>query len=310
MSTKNQIPTFLIADPDPHSRNLVAEVLRAANFFMIATVRDGNDLLERTVETHPTVVITASRMPGLSGLEFTRLIRAGYQDVSRQTSIIVMTDTPTKVFLAAAQESGVDEMLARPFSSQAVLARVKSVLERPREFVDSAAYVGPCRRRRMLEDYQGPMRRFIDPIDGAGGVKAPWEVESNRVAVRACVKRISELASGLTAHDRRKLREIYFAVKETEAKADEVKDQLMGEAARSLGRYITAIGANGIPDAEVMTTHIDAMHTLGMLTSEHHVERENLIVGLKKVVDKKLTRSRAPVTSMMGVRVPPLPSAR
>ena len=41
-----------------------------------------------------------------------------------------------------------DEMLARPFSSQAVLVRLKSVLDRPRRFVDCASYIGPCRRRR------------------------------------------------------------------------------------------------------------------------------------------------------------------
>ncbi len=293
MSARNQQPTFLIADSDPHSRNLLAEVLRAANYFMITTVRDGKELLERTADMHPRVVITASRIPGLSGLEYTRMIRAGYMEVSRQTSIIVMTDTPTKAFLDAAQQSGVDEMLARPFSSQAVLVRVKSVLERPREFIDCAVYVGPCRRRRMIDEYTGPLRRFVDPIGDDAGTMAPWEQEPNRAAVRGCVKRISELSLGLTAGDRRKLREVFFAVKETELKADEFKDQLMGDAARSLGRYIAAIGANGTPDPEVLTTHIDAMHTLGVLTSEHHDERENLIAGLKKVVDKRLGRSNA-----------------
>ena len=287
-----QPPTFLIADADTNTRSLLAEVLRAANYFMITQARDGNELLERTAELHPRVVITTSRLPGLSGLDFTRLIRGGYKDVSRQTSIIVMTDTPTKAFLDAAQQAGADEMLARPFSSKSVTIRVQSVLERPREFIDSAVYVGPCRRRRMIDDYSGPMRRFIDPLGDAQHM-APWELEPNRVAVRACVKKISELTAGLTPGDRRKLREIYFAVKEAETLADDTKDGMLGDAARSLGRYITAIGSTGIPDPEVLTTHIDAMHTLGMLTSDHHQERENLIKGLKKVVDKKLARIKA-----------------
>jgi hypothetical protein len=144
----------------------------------------------------------------------------------------------------------------------------------------------------MVEQYVGPMRRFIDPI-GNDGAASPWEHEENRTAVRSCVKKISELSSGLTAMDRRKLREIFFAVKETQEKADEIRDEMMGEAARSLGRYIMAIGANGTADPEVLTTHIDAMHTLGVLTGEHHLERENLIAGLKKVVDKRLGRTQA-----------------
>jgi len=290
--SSRQPPTFLIADSDPHSRNLLAEVLRAAGFFMITTCRDGEELLALTAELQPSIVITASRIPGLSGLEYTRMIRSGFREVSRQTSIIVMTDTPTKAFLDAAQQSGVDEMLARPFSSHAVMLRVKSVIDRPREFIDCAVYVGPCRRRRMIDSYNGPMRRFVDPVGDPENL-APWEQEPNRVAVRACVKKISELATGLTPGDRRKLREIFFAVKEAELKADEVKDQMMGEAAKSLGRYIAAIGATGTPDPEVLTTHIDAMHTLGVLTGEHHEERAKLIAGLKKVVDKRLGRTRA-----------------
>ncbi len=285
-------PTFLIADPDPHARNLLAEVLRAAGYFAITHARDGKELLEKTCELRPRVVITTSRIPGISGLEFTRLIRAGFKDVPRQTSIIVMTDTPTKAFLDAAQKSGADEMLVRPFSSQAVMIRVKSVLERPREFVDSVVYIGPCRRRRMVEDYRGPRRRFTDPLEDES-MLAEWEKDSNRAIVQACVRKISELAIDLSPDDRRKLREIYFATKEVESVADSLKDQMMGDAARSLGRYLSAVGASGHVDKEVLITHIDAMHTLGILGSKHHDEREGLIKGLQQVVDKKLTRLRA-----------------
>jgi len=292
MPQQEQSPRFLIADPEGHSRNLLAEVLRAAGYLSISHARDGQELLERTVEVNPRVVFATSRLPKLSGLEFTRLIRAGFQDVSRQTSIIVMTDTPTKAFLATAQQSGADEMLARPFSSQSVAVRVKSVLERPRAFVDSAVYIGPCRRRRTVEDYSGPWRRFIDPLEGAL-VTAAWELESNRAAVRACVRKISELCLELSPGDRRKLREVYFAVKEAETVADDIKDQMMGDAARSLNRYIMAVGASGDVDPQVLTTHIDAMHSLGVLSGQDYLERENLILGLRLLVDKKLARLRA-----------------
>ena len=290
--SQSRPPSFLIADPDSHSRNLLAEVLRAAGYFAIHHARDGKELLEKTADLRPRVVFTTSRIAEMSGLEFTRTIRAGYQDVCRQTSIIVMTDTPTKTFLEAAQKSGADEMLARPFSSQAVMIRVKSVLECPREFVDGVVYIGPCRRRRMVEDYVGPRRRFTDPLDDER-LLAEWEKESNRAIVRACIKKISELAIDLSANDRRKLREIYFATKHVEDVADSLKDRMMGDAARSLGRYLSAVGASGNVDKDVLVTHIDAMHTLGLLGSRHHGEREGLIKGLQQVVDKKLARLRA-----------------
>ena len=291
MSTLIKTNHIIIADAVSHTRNLVADVLRSLGYYSIFHARDGKELLELTVEYEPRIVIATSRLPGMSGLEFTRLIRAGYKNVSRLLSIIVMTDTPTRAFLDAAQASGVDEMLVRPFTAQAMQVRIKAVMERPRPFIDSAVYVGPCRRRRMVEDYVGPMRRFVDPTDDMPGA-SPWELEPNRVAVRKCVTKLSELSLGLTAGDRKKLRAIYSATKETEDMADETKDVLLGAAARSLGRYIMAICANGVPDPEVMTTHINAMHTLGMLPGSQHREREHLVAGLVRVVDKRLGRGK------------------
>jgi DNA-binding response OmpR family regulator len=280
---------IIVADQTAQTRNLVSEVLRGGGFVNILHVRDGKALLDATVEHQPRIVITTSRLPGVSGLEFTRMIREGYLNVPRNLSIIAMTDTPTKAFLEAAQNSGVDEMLVRPFTAQAILLRVRAVLDHPREFIDSAKYIGPCRRRRMVEDYIGPMRRFIDPTEDMAGAP-PWESEPNRKAVRMCVQKISENVADLTPGDRRKLRDIYAAVKETEAKADEMLDVVMGAASRSLGRYIMAVGANGVVDPEVVTTHIDAMHTLGLLGSTMHSEREKLVDGLQRIVDKKLGR--------------------
>lgn len=292
MANAIKTQNIIIADAVSHTRNLVADVLRSLGYYSIIHASDGKELLELTIEYEPRIVITTSRLPELSGLEFTRLIRAGHKNISRLLSIIVMTDTPTKVFLDAAQASGVDEMLVRPFTAHALHVRIRAVIDRPRPFIDSAVYVGPCRRRRMLTDYAGPMRRFIDPTDDMPGA-CPWEAEPNRQAVRKCVTRLSELSLGLTAGDRRKLRDIYSATKETEGLADDTKDAALGAAARSLGRYIMAVGANGLPEPEVLTTHIDAMHTLGMLSSTQHKERDLLVEGLVRVVDKKLGRSKA-----------------
>jgi two-component system, chemotaxis family, chemotaxis protein CheY len=281
---------IIIADAFPQTRNLLAGVLRSVGLVSVLHASGGRELLELTGQFHPRIVITTSRLPEVSGLEFTRLIRAGYKNVSRQTSIIVMSNTATTAFLSAARDSGADELLVRPFTASAVLSRIQSAIERPREFVESSGYVGPSRRRRWLESYNGPMRRFTDPTDGMSGA-SPWESEPSRQAVRSCVKAISQMISGLSTGDRRKLQQIFAAAKETQAIADETNDAMLGEAAKSLGRYITAIGAKGVPDPEVLTTHIDTMHTLGMLTSAQNAERQELIDGLVRIVDKKLGRS-------------------
>lgn len=295
MSSKSKQVQFLVCDDNQHTRRLVSEVLAGAGFEKVQFASSGAELLKLTIEFQPRIVITSSRVPALSGLEYTRIIRGGYGTVNRALSIIVMTDTPTQKFIDAARGAGVDEMLVRPFNGAALLSRVEAVLLRPRRFVESVSYVGPCRRRRMLDEYGGPLRRFTDPLED--NEKPLWEAEGNRELVRQCVTKISELALGLTPGDRRKLREIYGAVRDAEQLADDVRDQSMGDAARSLARYISAIGGAGVVDPEVVTTHIDAMQKLGYMTAQHITEREMLVQGLVAIVDKRLGRKETPRTA-------------
>lgn len=290
MSSRSHV--ILVADAVQQTRNLIADVLRSVGFEHIVYAIDGRELLELTADRHPRVVITSSRLPELSGLEFTRLIRAGYKDVSRQLSIIVMSNTSTLGFLEAARESGADEFLVLPFNASALLARVQAAIEHPREFIDSAAYIGPSRRRKTINQNKGPMRRLLDPADGAAG-RADWVSAPDREAVRNCVKAISEMTQGLNSGDRLKLQQTYAAVKATETLANDTRDAMMGAAARSLGHYINAIGETGVLDPDVTTTHIDAMHLLRLLASDQHQQGQALIEGLRRIVDKKLGRTKA-----------------
>ena len=284
MTTAKDQHRIIVADPSRQARSLIGDVLRGAGYMTLAPASTQDELLKLTEQCQPRIILMSAQFPGLSGLEFTRTIREGLNFVPREMSIILTVSAPTKSFLDAAQEIGVDELVVLPFTAQSLILRIRSVIERPRPFVDSISYVGPSRRRRMVDDYRGPLRRFIDPVEGA----ALWESESNRSAVRLCVQKISEFGSVLTTGDRHKLREIYNSAMQTETLASQLKDEALGAAARSLGRYIVAVGAAGTPDPEVISTHIEAMHSLGVLTSVQHEERQEVIEGLRRIVQQKL----------------------
>jgi len=278
---------FLVCDQSYHIRRLAADVLVGAGFERVAFAVDGHELLEKTVELAPRIVLTSSRLNGrISGLHYTRKIRAGYENVKRTLSIIAMSDTPTRRFINVSRECGIDEILARPFTGAALLARVEAVIVRPRRFIESLDYVGPCRRRRMLEDFNGPMRRFTDPLESASSVM--WEVEANREVARQCVAAIVTLMKDLPVTDRRRLRELYDAISDAQQNADDMRDQAMGDAARSLQRYITALGAAGGIDIDVLRTHIDAMRQMLVLGASDQEERERLVRGLVAIVDKRI----------------------
>ena len=80
-------------------------------------------------------------------------------------------------------------------------------------------------------------------------------------------------------------------VQDTRDVADEVRDQSMAESARSLARYINAVGAARGLEADVLCTHVDAMQKLSFLGANQQDERCKLVDGLIAVVDKRLRRA-------------------
>jgi CheY-like chemotaxis protein len=283
-------PPILVCDENPHSRRLVAEVLSGGGFSKLHFASDGLDLLKSTMLVKPRIVITSSRIPGISGLHFTRMVRDGHETIDRALSIIVMTNTPTQGFVEAAQESGADELLCRPFTGAALLARVEAVLLRPRRFIDSVVYVGPCRRRRMLEEYGGPLRRYSDPFEHEN--RPLWEAEGNRALVRQCLGAIGALAGPVAPGDRRQMRALYEAVREAEELADEICDQALGEATRSLGRYLSDSGAADGVEKDVLDAHIEVLQRLARLGQQQQDEREALVRDLGAAVDACRAKQR------------------
>lgn len=287
MLAKYRNKVILIADDGGHTRRLMVDVLKNAGFSKFVCPGPEDDLRHQIEVNVPQIVIIPGLLGSIDPFELVRDVRAGKTRVSRTLPIILYTSLMTQAMLGAARSAGVDEMLVLPFSASALLSRIEAVLQRPRAFIECKVYRGPCRRRRMLEDYGGPLRRFTDPLEDENAL-APWEAESNKALVRLAVEKISKLSDTLSVSDRRKLREIYAAAKDTEDLADDLKDVQLGDSARSLGRYIVAIRADGEIDPEVVATHIDAMQKLCMLDSSAIKERQQLADGLVAVVDKRL----------------------
>jgi DNA-binding response OmpR family regulator len=282
---------LLIADGNQYSRRLAGEVLRGAGFEHVEFAADGDDLLDMAHMATPDLVITASRIAKLSGLEFARLVRSGQTQMPRTMPIIVMTDTPTRVFVSAALASGVDEMMALPFAPRALLDRVEAVFVRPRRFIESRVYVGPCRRRRKVDLYAGPRRRLTDPIEAAP--QLPWEQSSNRAIIRGQLDQLSRQASTMDPNDRRDIQLLNAKVLDFSALADSLRDETLSAAGISMRRYIEGIGASEDFDMEVVRMHIDAMLQIYALPSNKGRERDMLQKGLVAVVDKRLCRLTA-----------------
>jgi DNA-binding response OmpR family regulator len=86
--------------------------------------------------------------------------------------IIMVTARTERARILEARDAGATEFLAKPIVPAGLISRIVEIVERPRPFVRTKTYFGPCRRRRKLDEWSGVERRG-DSAAPVGTVLAP-----------------------------------------------------------------------------------------------------------------------------------------
>lgn len=153
---------ILIVDDNPQMRTIVGTVLSGAGVRNLHYATTGKEGLSRLRDLDIDVVFVDYEMPAMNGLD----LIAGARKLAgekRFTPIIMLTGHSDMIRLSAALNLGVNEFLAKPVTARNVLKRLEAVIFHPRDFIETATYFGPDRRRRPASpQYAGPLRRRAD----------------------------------------------------------------------------------------------------------------------------------------------------
>ena len=152
---------ILVADDHKLTRDMIGQILSALECRRVRFVADGADAFSEIVATPPDLAIVDYHMP-LDGLALLEKVRRAATSPDHTLPVIVMTSMTDRKRIMAFRDAGATEIMAKPFTAAAVLARVAAVIDSPRPFIRAGGYVGPCRRRRADPAYPGPFRRATD----------------------------------------------------------------------------------------------------------------------------------------------------
>ena len=179
---------FLVVDDNKHMRNLVKSILGALGVRTVMEAADGADALKELRHYAADIIILDWNMDPLDGLDLTRMVRQPADSANPFVPIIMLTGHTEMKRVIEARDSGINEFLAKPVSAKRLYERIKSVIEKPRSFIEvkgMAAYFGPDRRRRPMPGYKGPERRKDDqggvtdgPQSGDGGKMSQDDLDS------------------------------------------------------------------------------------------------------------------------------------
>ena len=135
---------LLVVDDDPGLREFVGVTLRLEGY-RIVFAADAEELPQRIQDEQPELVIMDLVMPGRSGLEALKELRAEGCDLP----VIMLTARDEDEDKLAAFQAGADDYLVKPFNARELVARVAAVLRRARPATDAesggAIVVGPLR---------------------------------------------------------------------------------------------------------------------------------------------------------------------
>jgi CheY-like chemotaxis protein len=115
--------TILVVEDDSALREFLCTAL--ADEFEVAGAVSGEEAVDLARQLRPDVVLLDVMLPGLSGLDVVRVIRA---DPSlRDTPVLVMTAF-SEIDAGDAEAAGASRFLAKPFDLQQLTAAVRDLL--------------------------------------------------------------------------------------------------------------------------------------------------------------------------------------
>ncbi len=155
------LSVLVVEDTVPMLR-LVCAMLQAFGTGRILHAQDGKAGFELFCEHNPDIVITDWHMPGASGIEMVRNIRVHPDSPNKTVPILMVTGFAALSRVARARDTGATEFLSKPFSANDLAQRIDHIINKPRDFIRAAAFFGPDRRRRVANNYEGPLQRSED----------------------------------------------------------------------------------------------------------------------------------------------------
>jgi DNA-binding NtrC family response regulator len=159
---------ILIVDDEPFNLDLLTQELTDLGY-AVARARSGPEALEATEASRPELVLLDYMMPGMSGLDVLRELRARESDLA----VVMITAHGSIDVAVEAMKLGARDFITKPFEPAHMALVVQRALEHGRLTRDAAAHAEAMDERyRLVPGNSREMRQAIDLARKAAGSRA------------------------------------------------------------------------------------------------------------------------------------------
>ena len=125
MTATDRIPQVLVVDDEPNIRELVQVALKFHGC-AVSTAASGAEALRKADTTRPDLIVLDVVLPDIDGFEVCRRLRA----TGNEVPVIFLTARDTSSDTVTGLVIGADDYVTKPFSVEALVARVRALLRR------------------------------------------------------------------------------------------------------------------------------------------------------------------------------------
>ena len=126
-ATSSATPRILVVE-DEETLSLLLSYNLESEGFVVECVERGDEADIRLLENPPDLVILDWMLPGVSGLEICRRMRA--RQATRSLPVIMLTARGEEAERVRGLSTGADDYIVKPFSVPELIARVRALLRR------------------------------------------------------------------------------------------------------------------------------------------------------------------------------------
>lgn len=148
--------TLLLVDDEEYILSALKRILRRSNYHVL-TAENAREGLRLLAENHVDVVISDQRMPGMTGVEFLRLVKDLHPDSVR---MMLSGYTDLQSVTDAINEGAIYKFLTKPWDDEHLLANIEEAFRR-REIVSENQRLG-----QKLADTNARLGQVNDELRG------------------------------------------------------------------------------------------------------------------------------------------------
>ncbi len=148
---KREDVVVLVLDQSRETRQMIRGLLKSLGIRNIYLGEDGVEGIKTLKQTNIDIVVCGLDMPTLGGRDFVRILRREHMHGNQKVPVLLLTSATKIGVIKDARDSGVNEMVAQPFSSQSFIKHFLAALDDHREFINGKGrYFGPDRRHEEV----------------------------------------------------------------------------------------------------------------------------------------------------------------